>query len=136
MGVLIRDHDRDKFEKRKEYVKKITELLNFRYGEGTVEVIYKDIYYNMKEKIAPVMWIVDIAKEAMERAGITPVISPIRGGTDGARLSFMGLPCPNIFTGGMNYHGIYEYLPVPSLLKSAQTVVEIVKGVGKQRENL
>lgn len=136
MGVLIRDHDRDKFEKRKEYVKKITELLNFRYGECTVEVIYKDIYYNMKEKIAPVMWIVDIAKEAMERAGITPVISPIRGGTDGARLSFMGLPCPNIFTGGMNYHGIYEYLPVPSLLKSAQTVVEIVKGVGKQRENL
>ncbi|MDY3738938.1 MAG: peptidase T [Selenomonadaceae bacterium] len=136
MGVLIRDHDRDKFEKRKEYVKKITELLNFRYGEGTVEVIYKDIYYNMKEKSAPVMWIVDIAKEAMERAGITPVISPIRGGTDGARLSFMGLPCPNIFTGGMNYHGIYEYLPVPSLLKSAQTVVEIVKGVGKQRENL
>lgn len=136
MGVLIRDHDRDKFEKRKEYVKKITELLNFRYGEGTVEVIYKDIYYNMKEKIAPVMWIVDMAKEAMERAGVTPVISPIRGGTDGARLSFMGLPCPNIFTGGMNYHGIYEYLPVPSLLKSAQTVVEIVKGVGKQRENL
>lgn len=136
MGVLIRDHDRDKFEKRKEYVKKITELLNFHYGEGTVEVIYKDIYYNMKEKIAPVMWIVDIAKEAMERAGVTPVISPIRGGTDGARLSFMGLPCPNIFTGGMNYHGIYEYLPVPSLLKSAQTVVEIVKGVGKQRENL
>ena len=99
-------------------------------------MIYKDIYYNMKEKIAPVMWIVDIAKEAMERAGITPVISPIRGGTDGARLSFMGLPCPNIFTGGMNYHGIYEYLPVPALLKSAQTVVEIVKGVGKQRENL
>ena len=93
----------------------------------------KDQYYNMREKIEPVMHIIDIAEEAMRRAGVTPVVVPIRGGTDGAQLSFKGLPCPNIFAGGLNFHGRYEFVPIPSMEKAMLTIVEIVKLVAEQK---
>lgn len=131
LGMLIRDHDRQRFEKRKAYLKSLASFMNDKYGQGRVELVCRDVYYNMRERIEPVMHIVELAKTAMERAGIKPVISPIRGGTDGARLSFKGLPCPNIFTGGHNFHGIYEYLPVQSLEKSCETVVEIIRSAGQ-----
>lgn len=127
MGMLIRDHDMTKFQQKKARLHEIAEVLNAKYGSGTVEVVSKDSYYNMKEKIESMMYIVDLAKKSMLEAGVTPKIQPIRGGTDGARLSYMGLPCPNIFTGGMNYHGIYEYLPLQSLKKSCETVLAIIK---------
>lgn len=136
MGMLIRDHDMEKFKKRKAYLDKMAELLNTRYGAGTVEVVSRDSYYNMKEKIEPVMYIIELAKAAMARAGVAPSIEPIRGGTDGARLSFMGLPCPNIFTGGMNYHGVYEYLPIPSLEKAALVVMELIKGAAQAKNEI
>lgn len=136
MGMLIRDHDMEKFKKRKAYLDKMAELLNTRYGAGTVEVVSRDSYYNMKEKIEPVMYIIELAKAAMARAGVVPSIEPIRGGTDGARLSFMGLPCPNIFTGGMNYHGVYEYLPIPSLEKAALVVMELIKGAVQAKNEI
>lgn len=136
MGMLIRDHDMEKFKKRKAYLDKMAELLNTRYGAGTVEVVSRDSYYNMKEKIEPVMYIIELAKAAMSRAGVVPSIEPIRGGTDGARLSFMGLPCPNIFTGGMNYHGVYEYLPIPSLEKAALVVMELIKGAAQVKNEI
>lgn len=131
MGMLIRDHDMTKFQQKKEKLQEMAEQLNDKYGAGTVVVVSKDSYYNMKEKIQPVMYIVELAKRAMLNVGVKPKIQPIRGGTDGARLSYMGLPCPNIFTGGMNYHGVYEYLPINSLEKSCQTVLEIIKETGK-----
>ena len=131
LGMLIRDHDRQRFEKRKAYLNSLASFMNDKYGQGRVELVCRDVYYNMRERIEPVMRIVELAKTAMERAGIKPVISPIRGGTDGARLSFKGLPCPNIFTGGHNFHGIYEYLPVQSLEKSCETVVEIIRSAGQ-----
>ena len=126
MVYLIRDHDRALFEKRKEIFRGAGELLNKRYGAGTVEVNPKDIYYNMREKIEPVYHIVELAAKAMRQAGIEPIIAPVRGGTDGARLSFMGLPCPNLFTGGMNYHGRYECLPTRSLEKAVEVVLNII----------
>lgn len=129
MGMLIRDHDMEKFKEKKARLHEIAGELNKKYGEGTVEVVCKDSYYNMKEKIKPVMYIVELAQEAMHRVGVTPKVQPIRGGTDGARLSYMGLPCPNIFTGGLNYHGVHEYLPLQSLEKSCETVLEIIKNV-------
>ena len=97
-----------------------------KYGEKTVEVALRDSYYNMKEKIAPHMHLVDSVKRAMQRCGVTPITNPVRGGTDGARLSFMGLPCPNICTGGLNYHGRFEYIPVQSLYKTCEILLEIV----------
>lgn len=127
LSILIRDHDRRRFEGRKNFVNKTVDFLNVKYGEGTVRADLHDSYYNMKEKIDEAPEFVELAKQAMRRVRIEPVIMPIRGGTDGARLSFMGLPCPNIFTGGHNYHGRFEYLPVPSLMKAAEVVAAIVK---------
>lgn len=132
-SLLVRDHDRQNFEKRKALLLAIAELLNIKYGAGSVRLEIKDSYYNMREKVEPVMHIVDLACEAMKSVGVEPAIKPIRGGTDGARLSFMGLPCPNLFTGGHNFHGKYEFLPIPSLVKSAETVVAIIRKAGELR---
>ena len=129
MSLLVRDHDRQSFEKRKALLESMAQTFNMKYGSGTIELEIQDLYYNMREKIQPVMHIIDLACEAMEAVGVESKTKPIRGGTDGARLSFMGLPCPNLFTGGHNFHGKYEFLPVPSLIKSAQTVVEIIRRV-------
>ena len=129
MHMLIRDHDRQKFEARKAMLQTIADFLNAKYGEGTVEITPHDVYYNMLEKIADGnMYVVELAKQAMEGCGVTPDVQPIRGGTDGARLSFMGLPCPNIFTGGANFHGRFEYLPLNSLKKAGETVLGIAVG--------
>ncbi|SFH62870.1 peptidase T. Metallo peptidase. MEROPS family M20B [Selenomonas ruminantium] len=129
MHMLIRDHDRQKFEARKAMLQTIADFLNAKYGEGTVEITPHDVYYNMLEKIADGnMYVVELAKQAMEGCGVTPDVQPIRGGTDGARLSFMGLPCPNIFTGGANFHGRFEYLPLESLKKAGETVLGIAVG--------
>ena len=127
MIYMIRDHDRQKLEEKKARFVKAAEYLNFKYGEGTVELVLKDSYYNMREKIEPCMELIDNAKAAMESLGITPIIKPIRGGTDGARLSFMGVPCPNLFTGGHNAHGRYEYIPVQSMEKGAQVLLKILE---------
>ncbi len=135
MFMLIRDHDKKHFEKRKQLLSDMAEFMNKKYGAGTVVVDIEDSYYNMGEKIAPVMYIIEAAMQAMEKAGIKPICEPIRGGTDGARLSFMGLPCPNIFAGGLNFHGVYEYLPLLSLQKAVETIVGITTEVanGKRK---
>lgn len=126
MEYIIRDHDREKFEKKKELFEEAAAYLNRKYGEGTVVVKLKDSYYNMKEKIEPEnLYLIDIAGEAMKALGIAPQVTPIRGGTDGARLSYMGLPCPNLCTGGYNFHGKYEFIPVQSI----DTMVEILKDI-------
>lgn len=129
LSYIIRDHDRVRFESRKREIEHLVRKVNREFGEGTVEIEMRDQYYNMREKIEPVMHIIDLAKSAMESAGITPVIKPIRGGTDGARLSFEGLPCPNIFAGGENFHSRYEYLPVPSMKKAMEVILQIVQKV-------
>ncbi len=129
LSYIIRDHDRARFESRKRELEHLVRKVNREFGEGTVEIEIRDQYYNMREKIEPVMHIVDLAKEAMTAVGVTPNVKPIRGGTDGARLSFEGLPCPNIFAGGENFHSRYEYLPVPSLEKAKDVVLEIIKRV-------
>lgn len=129
LSYIIRDHDRARFESRKRELEHLVRKVNREFGEGTVEIEMRDQYYNMREKIEPVMHIIDLAKSAMEAAGVTPVVKPIRGGTDGARLSFEGLPCPNIFAGGENFHSRYEYLPVPSMQKAMEVILEIVKKV-------
>lgn len=129
--LIIRDHDRVKFEKRKKKINKITEKLNKKFakqfGEDIVIAEVKDQYYNMREKVEPVMHIVDLAEHAMRDLGIQPIIKPIRGGTDGSRLSYMGLPCPNIFAGGHNFHGKYEYVPVESIQKAVEVIVRIAE---------
>ena len=133
MHMLVRDHDRAKFEERKAFLDKLAAFFNERYGAGTVEVTPHDVYYNMREKIEDGnMYVVDLAKEAMREAGIEPVISPVRGGTDGSQLSFRGLPCPNLFTGGLNYHGRYEYLPLPSLKAAGETTLYLMVLAGKK----
>ena len=133
MHMLVRDHDRAKFEERKAFLDKLAAFFNERYGAGTVEVTPHDVYYNMREKIEDGnMYVVDLAKEAMREAGIEPVISPVRGGTDGSQLSFRGLPCPNLFTGGLNYHGRYEYLPLPSLKSAGETTLYLMVLAGKK----
>ena len=124
---IIRDHDRDKFDAKKELLEQITDELKERYGDDVITVEVKDQYYNMEEKIEPVMHIVDIAEEAMKEVGIEPIIKPIRGGTDGSQLSYMGLPCPNIFAGGHNFHGRYEYVPVESMQKAVEVIVKIAQ---------
>ena len=129
LSYIIRDHDRARFESRKRELEHLVRKVNREFGEGTVEIEIRDQYYNMREKIEPVMHIVDLAKEAMMAVGVTPVVKPIRGGTDGARLSFEGLPCPNIFAGGENFHSRYEYLPIPSLEKARDVILEIVKSL-------
>ncbi|MDO4289473.1 MAG: peptidase T [Eubacterium sp.] len=127
LTYLIRDHDRAIFEARKSRVAAIVDYLNGLYGEGTFEYSLKDAYFNMKEQILPHMHLIDNAKAAMAEAGITPIVTPIRGGTDGARLSFMGLPCPNLCTGGHNYHGRFEYIPVESMEKILEMLKALVK---------
>ncbi|WP_461533890.1 peptidase T [Sinomicrobium sp.] len=129
---IVRDHDFDKFEARKELLQKITNELNFRYG-NVISLEIKDQYYNMREKIEPVFHIVEIAERAMKAVGITPIIKPIRGGTDGSQLSYMGLPCPNIFAGGHNFHGKYEYVPVQSMQKATEVIVQIAKITAEQK---
>ena len=126
LHYLIRDHDRDRFEARKAFLARAAAFLNDKYGAGTVEVAVKDSYYNMKEQIEPHMYLILRARAAMEAAGVTPVVVPIRGGTDGARLSYMGLPCPNLSTGGLNFHGVHEYIPADALLKMTQVLVNLV----------
>lgn len=127
LEYIIRDHCKEKFELKKELMTNIVNFLNQKYGTGTVELILKDSYYNMKEKVEPVYHIVESAIAALKQADIEPKVVPIRGGTDGARLSYMGLPCPNIFTGGHNFHGKYEYIPVPSMEKAVETIINIIK---------
>lgn len=126
MSYIIRDFFRDTFEEKKVLINDIVELLNKKYGKGTVEITVEDQYYNMKEKVEPVMHVVDTAVEAMKALDIEPIIVPIRGGTDGARLSFMGLPTPNIFTGGHNFHGKFEFIPIESMEKAVETIVKII----------
>lgn len=129
--LIIRDHELGQFEKRKQLLRDITEKLNEIHGECiTLEI--KDQYFNMREKVEPVIHIVEIAKEAMEAVGVTPIIKPIRGGTDGSQLSYMGLPCPNIFAGGHNFHGKYEYVPVESMQKAVEVIVKICELVGQR----
>ncbi len=127
LRYIIRDHDRAKFEQKKEQFVRIANYLNERYGAGTVNVATVDSYYNMKEKILPVMHVVERAEAAMRAAGMQPVAVPIRGGTDGARLSFEGLPCPNLCTGGENFHGRYEYIPVEDMEMCVQMLKHIAK---------
>ena len=126
MHYIVRDHDDEKFEQKKDRFYQIAVYLDSIYGEGTVEVEMNDSYYNMRRQIEPVMYVVDRARAAMERLGITPYSVPVRGGTDGARLSYMGLPCPNLCTGGMNFHGRYEYAVVEEMESCAKILVEIL----------
>mgnify|MGYP000977348698 FL=1 len=132
LSFIIRDHDHAKFEERKSLMERTVGNLNKKYGNRLILEI-KDQYYNMREKVEPVMHVVDYAARAMEEVGVKPHIRPIRGGTDGARLSFMGLPCPNIFAGGMNFHGRYEFLPIPSLRKASQVIVKIAELVARDK---
>jgi len=132
LKYIIRDHDKANFAKRKERVKAIGDYLNGVYGEGTFTVEVTDSYYNMAEKIASAMHIVEAAKEAMRQIGVEPIITPVRGGTDGARLSFMGLPCPNLFTGGHNYHSTHEYASVQTMEKAVELVVKIVENAARK----
>ena len=126
LNYIVRDHDKEKFELKKAYLEKCAEFLNKKYGEGTVTVVQKDSYYNMKEKVEPEFYfLVNYAKECMEALDIIPRIQPIRGGTDGARLSYMGLPCPNLCAGGHNFHGRYEYVCVESMEKIAELLVKL-----------
>ena len=127
MTYIIRDHDRTKFEEMKEHVIHVAELLNKSHHKELIKLEITDSYFNMREKIEPVMHIVETAKKAMENAGIKPKIKPIRGGTDGSRLSYMGLPCPNIFTGGHNFHGKYEYISLQSMEKAVEVIINICK---------
>ena len=125
VSYIIRDHDDARFEARKEFLKKLVDDLNSEYGAGTVSAVVSDQYYNMRRQIQPVMYIITLAEEAMKAAGVTPRVKAIRGGTDGAQLSFKGLPCPNIFAGGINFHGPYEFVPIPSMEKGMLTIVKI-----------
>ena len=127
LTYIIRDHDAARFDARKAYVQRTAEWLEAKYGKGSVKATVTDQYRNMREQVEPVMHIIDIALEAMQAADVTPAVRAIRGGTDGAQLSFMGLPCPNIFAGGLNFHGPHEFLPIPSLEKASQVVVEICR---------
>lgn len=129
LTYIIRDHDRDKFEVRKAFIENIGKAINEKYGKDICEVTVKDQYYNMLEKIEPVMYIIDTAKAAMLEAGVTPVVQPIRGGTDGAQLSFMGLPCPNLFTGAVNFHGPHEFVSIQVMEKAALTIINICKRI-------
>lgn len=130
LTYIIRDHDRDRFERRKKELEHLVRKTNNEFPD-CCSIDIKDQYYNMREKIEPVRHIIDIAEEAMRLAGVTPVVVPIRGGTDGAQLSFKGLPCPNIFAGGLNFHGRYEFVPIPSMEAAERTIVEIAKLAAK-----
>ena len=130
LTYIIRDHDRDRFERRKKELEHLTRKINNEFP-GVASLELHDQYYNMREKIEPVMHIIEVAEEAMRRSDVTPVVVPIRGGTDGAQLSFKGLPCPNIFAGGLNFHGRYEFVPIPSMEKATQVIVEIARIVAE-----
>ena len=132
MSYIIRDHDRERFEERKRFFGDIAARMNAKYGEGTVTVELRDQYYNMKEKIDTNMHVIDIVLKAMEQAGVTPKVEPIRGGTDGAQLSFKGLPCPNIFAGGVNFHGPHEFVSVQVMQKAVDVIVRICEITGAQ----
>lgn len=132
LSYIIRDHDFDQFEERKYLLQKIAFDFNEQFQENIVFVDIKNQYFNMKKMIIPVMHIVDIAEEAMIDAGIEPIIKPIRGGTDGSQLSFKGLPCPNIFAGGHNFHGRFEYIPIESMLKATEVIIGIAKKVAEK----
>lgn len=127
LEYIIRDHDKDHFEARKDVMEKLANELNSQYENDAVHIEITDQYYNMKEKVEPVKHIVDIAEDAMKQLGIEPIIKPIRGGTDGSQLSYMGLPCPNIFAGGHNFHGRYEYVPVESIIKATEVICKIAE---------
>lgn len=127
LNYIIRDHDRIRFESRKREIEHLVHKVNREYGEGTAEIELRDQYYNMRTKIEPVMHIITLVEESMKELGIVPKVQPIRGGTDGARLSFEGLPCPNIFAGGENFHSRFEYLPIPSLEKASQLIIKIIE---------
>ncbi len=126
LHYIIRDHDAHLFESKKRELEHLVHKVNREYGEGTAEITIRDQYFNMREKIEPVMWIVDLAKKAMLAAGVEPMIQPIRGGTDGATLSYKGLPCPNIFAGGENFHSKMEFVPIPSMVKAQEVIIKII----------
>lgn len=130
---IIRDHDRQLFNQKKKNIEAIVEQFQQKYGEAAIQLEMTDQYYNMAEKIEPVKYIVDIAADAMNQIGVTPIIQPIRGGTDGSQLSFMGLPTPNIFTGGENFHGKYEYISVPSMIKATETIIKITELLSERK---
>ena len=130
LSYIIRDHDRKKFEARKDFIEECVAKMNEKYGEGTVTAEVKDQYYNMKEKIDPQMHVIDLVLKAMQECGVAPKVKPIRGGTDGAQLSFKGLPCPNIFAGGVNFHGPYEFISIQSMQKAMDVVVKICELTG------
>ena len=127
VSYIIRDHDSARFEARKATMQRLADFINAEYGEGTVTLELKDQYYNMRRQIEPVMHVIDIAFQAMKEAGVEPCVRAIRGGTDGAQLSFKGLPCPNIFAGGLNFHGRYEFVPIPSMEKAMNVIVKIAE---------
>ena len=131
LTYIIRDHDRDRFERRKKELEHLTRKINNEFPD-CAEIEIRDQYFNMREKIEPVIHIVKLAEEAMRRAGVTPTIVPVRGGTDGAQLSFKGLPCPNIFAGGLNFHGRYEFVPIRAMEKASEVIVEIARLVAEQ----
>lgn len=131
VSYIIRDHDKAIFEKRLAYMNEVAEKMNAIYGEGVVSVEVKRQYANMREKVEPMMHIIELARKAMEEAGVTPQIKPIRGGTDGAQLSFMGLPCPNMFAGGINFHSRYEFVSLQVMEKAMMTIVKIIEGAAK-----
>lgn len=133
LQYLIRDHSFEKFEEKKKLLKEVVQLINLEYGKEVVEMKLADQYYNMRQKIEPVMHVIDIAKEAMKLADVEPKIKAIRGGTDGARLSYDGLPCPNVFAGGHNFHGPFEFVPVPSMVKAVEVILNIAQLVGKHK---
>lgn len=136
LDYIIRDHDMEKFETKKALAKKVGDFLNEKYGAGTVEVIVNDSYYNMAEKIRPNMYLLDVAAEAFKELGVdTPSIEPVRGGTDGCRLSYMGLPCPNLCTGGHNYHGKYEFVCIQSMEKSVELIIKIAQKFKDVKKN-
>ncbi|MBR5703397.1 MAG: peptidase T [Bacteroidales bacterium] len=126
MAYIIRDHDRAKFESRKEMMEKVAGFINEKYGVGTATLVLKDQYYNMREQVEPHFRIIEIAKKAIKDAGVEPKVQPIRGGTDGANLSFRGLPCPNIFAGGLNFHGKFEWVPLESMEKASKVILNII----------
>ena len=131
LSYIIRDHDRDRFERRKKEFTHLVNKINAEFGENTAILEIRDQYYNMREKIEPVMHIIDLAFDAMKEVGVTPNVKPIRGGTDGSRLSYMGLPCPNIFAGGHNFHGRFEFVPIQSMEKAMQVIIKIVEKVAQ-----
>ena len=130
MQFIIRDHDSKKFDEKKKFLQEVVRIVNTEFGKDLIELEVKDQYFNMRQKIEPVMHIVELAKQAMIEAGVEPKIKAIRGGTDGARLSYDGLPCPNIFAGGHNFHGPYEFVPIPSMLKAVEVILNIAKNLG------